>query len=974
MGDLQERRYIVKLIEEVMDKFSSRVGSFELKDIVQVIIENKDNSFDLGFFFLHDQVKNSFTLGGLFPKEYVEAAGEIEEKLQKIKCNLEVDSSLQPGCGLFLYVARNFKKDYEKERIYVAVNDVERFKKKDDLARFDINIDALQKKIRSEYIFPVYIDNKQYSKYHPKKILHAVIVFASFTRKSQILEHDLKILSDIISFIISVEARKIANKGFHNFINTLSDVGKISYSRTEYEKIIKSLRRLYVDNEENSTLKQCLLKHASLWTINDTDPRNIFLVKEKNFNFRASFLYITNIITNRKVGSSGNCHYFYEFITGKMKKIKNAQGDIPFQELIEIKKFSDIGNLYYNKDQFQKLSGIKDDDIVVLFPIIPHIEKDQSKPGNMDNTIGPWGIGLITLYFDRNTCSYYYNRDFLELMSYKIYENLQIVIQKTRREIRESIFKGISKILENERFFYEKAASVIKEKLDFEHCLIYLFTENNTKLELKTREKTNLFPSIFDINGPESVKIISGVLGDDQAAIKTLDYIKRLKDNPNTTEYRMWYSPDFAALEGKIEDSRLYSAMLIPIQAVNNPVTGILICLNNRRYINTMPEEEKSFFSSKDYEIASIGAEVIGIYVEIINHAGLYKKLLRRLSHEIPTQSNFIMQNVDQIREEFIKILDTIQKKVDSTGNPIHVDDYERVLILNLLKHQGQAAYRVQLYAEYTQWEKLKEIDIKRERENLDMKTFLNSIIEGLRLNAEEQGIFVEFDFIYRLPHKKNHVIEVHPFFRLAVWNLINNAIQYSYFGINIIITFEDALEYSYIHVENIGVPIPVENKEKVYDENYRSPEAKGKYFKGTGFGLTLAKNVVDAHQGKILIENKNHICDRNIFGIFEVKRILESLPSDKDREKYINQKYPEKMNYQDFKELLVFNNKENEIFQQYNKFSVSHSKRAAADLIKNYLASLIEGNENLDIIFTRKINIPISYVKFSIQLPKQIK
>ncbi len=977
MTENKERRYIVKLVQEVLDKFSARVNPFELKDIVQTVVENKDNSFDLGFFFLHDQVKNSFTLGGLYPQEsenFIGITDDIEKKLRCTNSIPDLDSPLQEGCGLYLYVARNFKKDYESERIYVAINDVAKFKKEDKLAKFHIEIDPLKHRIQSEYIFPVYINNDQQNQYTPKRILHAVIVLVSLTKVNQIREQDLKILSDIISFIISVEARAIANKAFQAFINTLSNVGTVLYSRTEYDKIIKSLKLLYVSNETKSTLKQCLLKHASIWTLNDKDPENIFLVKEKNFNVHSESLDITNIITNKLIGTSGNCHYFYEFITKKMQQINNLESSVPFQELIEIKRFSEIGDRFYQKENFKSSSNIDNDDIVVLFPITAHIEKDHGKT-TINDSKKPRRIGLIILYFDKNTCSYYYNANFLEIMSHKIYENMQIVIQKTRREIRESIFEGISQTLKNDVSFFSKAASVLKEKVDFEHCLIYIFRENRTELELKTPENIYQFPKLFDIDNLESVNTLFDIVKESHFAEKILEYIKELQHNPNATEHIGWYSQDFAALEEKNENNRLYSAMLIPIGAAKNPTTGVLICLNNWRNIDTDAKKERSVFSFKDYEIASIGAEVIGTYVEIFNHAGLYKKLLKRLAHEIPTQSTYIMQNAEQFKDELFEIMNNVQKQVSYTGEKISIDNKKYKRILNLLHYQRHAAYQVQLYAEYTRCEKLNMIDLKKEIENLDMLTFFSSIIEGFRLNAEAHGIFVEFRFIYELPHKKNSIIEAHPLIQLAIWNLINNAIQYSYFGTNVLITFIDGLSCSYINVENIGIPIPKEITEKLFEENYRSPEAKIKYFKGTGFGLTLAKSVVKAHSGDIIPEAKNNLCDRNIFGISEIRRILDAMKSDEEREKYINQNSINKTDYSHFKESLMFNNKESEILNKtYKDFLVSYSDRSDTDLIKRYLKSRFDGNETLDIIFNREVSVPISHVKFSIVLPKQIK
>ncbi|MCX6581417.1 MAG: HAMP domain-containing sensor histidine kinase [Candidatus Aminicenantes bacterium] len=964
MSDIKEKRYIERLIQGILDKCSC-MENCELKDIVQYIMAEKDTPFDLGFFFLYDQVENTFKLGEVFPESYTGVRKNIEETLQNIDCNLDSRHELPPKCGLFLWVAREFKKNLVGKDFYLPIDDLQEFKKKNDLAKYDIDIDVdvLKGKIKSEYILPVSINNDQKSALHPGKILHAIIVLASFTRKNKIPKHDLKILSDLISFIISVEARKIANSAFQTYIDTLANFEKIEHPREEYKKFIDSLRYFFIRNIGESTLKQCHLKHASLWALNTIDPGNTFLVKEENFNFPDSGSVTTNIITNELIGDPHKHHYFYEFITGQIKKIEQKGSDLVFKDIIEVSNFGKVGRRFYHKEQFQETYRLSNEDIVVLFPILPHIGNKQ-KPKN---------VYLMVFYFDKNTCSYYYNPHFLELMSHKIYENIQIVIQKSRKYIRRRIFKNISTVLEKDEAFYSQASSIIKETLDFEHCLIYLFSEDRERLELKTKEDIGLFPEVFNIKGSESTNIIYKILKNEQAARRTIRYIKELITATHVDRHLIWYSRDALQPSYSKEKNSIYSAMMIPIQVPENPAKGVLICLNNWRYTNVKDKRENSFFSFKDYEIASIGAESMAIYTEILSHARMYKKLLRRLSHEIPTQAGFIMQNVEQIRDEFTNILDKIGKLERAQGMDKLIDDYRRKLIFNQFTQQYQAALRVQVFAEFSHWERLEEINVKKEKEQLDMYKFLASIIDGLRLNAGKHGVFVEFDFIYDMPHKKDHIIQAHPLFRLAVWNLINNAIQYAYFGTTVFITFKDGLNNHDIHVENIGINIPDETKEKIFDEGFRGEMAKRKYFKGTGWGLTLAKKVIEAHHGQIILTNKNNICDRNIFGILEIKNLFEQKPSDADREKFINQKLPQKKSYHDFKKQLIFTASEEKTLEHYRKLSIVFSERADSNLVKDYFQRLFDGNENIDILFQREIDIPVSYVKFSIKLPKNV-
>ena len=972
MGNTKERRLMDKLTDRLLEKFNG-IESFQVKDVIDFIVKEEDNEFNLGFFFIHDRLKSTFKLGGVSQAvDCQNAEEEIRGKIKKLTYSLDPNECLSPGCGLFYYVAMNFIKDNQSDENYQAINDIDKFKKeRNDLAQYNINIDTLDSKVKSQYLFPVYIVNERKADEKQSKILHAVIALVSFSDRNNLQKHDLKLLSDLISFIISVEARKIANRAIHTFINTLSDVGKVSYSRNEYEKIIQALERLYVEKEENDTLKQCLLKHASIWTLNETDNKNMFLVKERNFNYqqKKGKMDLTDIITHRTVPESSETHFFYDFIIKRKKKIdasKENRRPLPFHELVETLKFKDIKNRFYKRKEFQNQSNIEDDDIVVLFPILPHLEPDAERKKF---------IGLMVLYFAQNTCANYYKTGFLELIAHKIYENMQIVIQKTRREIRQAIFEKIAGMLKDEWEFCQTAAGVIKRKMDFEHCLVYLFNEDQTRLILKTKDNENKFPEEMVIRNETTYGCLKDILISRTGAI-TEDYFQRLKVSKTGDKPFLWYSQDAIAPDGQITADDIYSAMLIPIEVSENATRGILVCLNNKRNIDGKKESDHSFFSSKDIEIASIGAESIAIYVELSQLAVNYRQLLRKLAHEIPGQMNFIRQANRQIKEELESIIDRLRQKLDPDSVAMIIPDYKRRLLFNLIGQQSQAARRVQLFAEYSRLERLDAKNIDRERQPLYLEKFLASTIDEFRLSAEKQGIFVQFELEYALPHQPKNTIDVHPLFELAIWNLINNAIQYAFFGTVIHITCEFGLNFNRIHVEDIGIGIPPEMEEKIFAEGIRTEAARKKFFKGAGLGLPLAQKVVEAHSGEVLIKKVNDICNRNIFGLCELKRILERLPTDADRERFINQKTPDtdRKQYADFKTRLEMTAKEKEILSGYSKFLPSRSERADKNLIKDYLKELFEDNENLAILFEREIDVPVSYVRFSIQLPLNIR
>lgn len=217
--------------------------------------------------------------------------------------------------------------------------------------------------------------------------------------------------------------------------------------------------------------------------------------------------------------------------------------------------------------------------------------------------------------------------------------------------------------------------------------------------------------------------------------------------------------------------------------------------------------------------------------------ARLKSMALPILSHELKTPLTSIKGFVHTLLREDARLSETVQKKYLATIN----SDADRLLrLIN---------------------EMLDMTMIELNRVKLDLKPlFISTIVRDVseRLNTAIFGLDLQ-DGIPEILLDKNKIEQV-------ILNLIDNAIKYSPDRCPIKINAKDEWEFIKVTVEDEGIGIPKSDREKVFDAFYRidsDPQLKhlgaslSKSVHGLGLGLFICKGIIEAHKGRIWIEEK---------------------------------------------------------------------------------------------------------------------
>jgi signal transduction histidine kinase len=184
-------------------------------------------------------------------------------------------------------------------------------------------------------------------------------------------------------------------------------------------------------------------------------------------------------------------------------------------------------------------------------------------------------------------------------------------------------------------------------------------------------------------------------------------------------------------------------------------------------------------------------------------------------------------------RKEFLRVIHKESQRLTHLIN--NVLDVNRI-------EQGRKAYRIQ---------------------PVDLAAILNETLSAYDYQLRQQGFEVEIRLAEDLPPVPADGEAV----TQALLNLMDNAIKYSkerkYLRVEL--SREDG--EARILVQDHGVGIPPREQDKIFEQFYRVEKGLIHDVKGSGLGLTLVRHIVDAHDGRIMLESR--IGEGSTFMIF---------------------------------------------------------------------------------------------------------
>ena len=122
--------------------------------------------------------------------------------------------------------------------------------------------------------------------------------------------------------------------------------------------------------------------------------------------------------------------------------------------------------------------------------------------------------------------------------------------------------------------------------------------------------------------------------------------------------------------------------------------------------------------------------------------------------------------------------------------------------------------------------------------------------IEEVRLAASQNNIHLKAV----APTEFKPIVAARRRLKQVISNLLANAVKFSPEGSTVTLSAHDQPDALVIEVLDEGIGIPPEDQEHIFDDFFRASNVAE--YGGAGLGLSIAKKIMDAHEGKIEIES----------------------------------------------------------------------------------------------------------------------
>ena len=317
-------------------------------------------------------------------------------------------------------------------------------------------------------------------------------------------------------------------------------------------------------------------------------------------------------------------------------------------------------------------------------------------------------------------------------------------------------------------------------------------------------------------------------------------------------------------------DQPVFPTDIEPLELIENNTNTNTAIEDNSTQTEKQPTAASSWFNASWVLYAAISAILLLLALLVYNllKTKSYKEELdkqkdrlkqEKIKTEAVLEQTHHLEEINQVKDKLFSIVShDLKDSVSSIKafldllkeDSISKDEFYE-LIPELSENANNAS---SLLFNLLNWSKSQMQNLETKPELFNIQDVFHTKIALVEQKVEDKRIVLidesQRDFVYA----DRSMIEI------VIQNLITNAVKFSKTGDVITISNTNVNGKSLICIEDTGVGIAQENIGKLFAAHKNFTTAGTKNEKGTGLGLTIAKDLVELNNGKIWVESTQNV------------------------------------------------------------------------------------------------------------------
>lgn len=261
------------------------------------------------------------------------------------------------------------------------------------------------------------------------------------------------------------------------------------------------------------------------------------------------------------------------------------------------------------------------------------------------------------------------------------------------------------------------------------------------------------------------------------------------------------------------------SILAVPL-AARDKVIGVLEAMNKR---------QGSEFSDEDLALLTVLGDQAAVAVQ---NALLFRQsdLVAEMVHEIRTPLAAVVAYTELMQRPSV----TMSQVRQFSDIILHEAERLNEMVKNFLDFARLESGRARLT-----------------QDPVDLSTVIRMVVSVLQPQADAKQIGITVGVPTSLPPVVGDAQRLHQ----VMLNLLGNAVKYCKPGDSITVAADHHEESLTVSVADTGPGIPAEALPRIFERFYRVPGAEEQVV-GTGLGLTISRQIIEAHGGEITVNS----------------------------------------------------------------------------------------------------------------------